>query len=62
MITELTKAIISKHGPFIMGIDDSDRFVVSLANGQAAPVQHRSFSIINCLIRLLAEDKINSLK
>jgi len=55
MITELTKAVLEKHGPCNLTIDNTGRF--GIRRNENEDYRYWSFSFINCLIRLLAEEK-----
>ena len=56
MITKLVKAVLDKHGQFVLCIDVEDKIGIRKYND---PVfKYWSFGLINCLIRLLAEDKL----
>lgn len=57
MITELTKAVIAKHGPLVLKVDTSGRLMLSRLN-DPNKLTHYAFSIGSVLIRMLAEDKL----
>ena len=61
MITELTKAVIAKHGPLVLKVDTTGRFALSRLNDQEGKT-HYAFSIGSVLIRMLAEPKIEETK
>lgn len=58
MITELTKAVIAKHGPLLLKIDDQGRFLLSRLHYPKAKVAC-CFGLGSCLIKMLAEPKID---
>ena len=63
MITKLTKAVLKKHGPFTLVIDDNRRIGIKRIGEDASAYRYWSFGLTNCLIRLLAENQqINNLK
>lgn len=59
MITELTKAVIVKHGPLLLNIDSQGRIVLSRLHYPKAKVAC-CFGLGSCLIKMLAEEKINN--
>lgn len=59
MITEITKAVIVKHGPLCLKIDSTGRFALSRLNDPEGKT-HYAFSIGSVLIRMLAEEKIDN--
>lgn len=57
MINELTKAVLDKHGPLHLEIDNTGRFGLSRKN-DITQITFWAFSLGSCLIRMLAEPKI----
>ena len=57
MITELTKAVIAKHGPLLLNIDSQGRIVLSRLHFPKGKVAC-CFGLGSCLIKMLAEEKI----
>lgn len=56
MINELIKAVLEKHGPIRLEIDNTGRFGVYRINDPTTKT-FWAFGLGSCLIRLLAEDK-----
>lgn len=59
MINELTKAVIEKHGPIRLVITKDGKFGIYRMEDQFTKA-FWSFSLISCLIKMLAEEKIDN--
>ena len=57
MITELAKTVLEKHGTLVMWTDGTGRIGISRKNDPENKT-FWSFGLANCLIRMLAEDKL----
>lgn len=57
MINKLTKAVIEKHGPIRLITTEDGRFGIYRMEDQFTKT-FWAFSLISCLIRMLAEEKI----
>ena len=61
MITELTKAVIKKHGVLVLRVDETGRLGISRKEDKEN-LTFWSFSLANCLIRMLALAKLEQLR
>ena len=55
MIDEIFKAVLKKHGPVVISVDDQGRY--GIARKDDVVVKYHSFGLASSLIRLLVEDK-----
>lgn len=57
MINELTKAVIEKHGPLFLVVDETGRFGLYRKNDKEKNIVY-SYSIGSCLIAMLGKEII----